>query len=187
MQIEPLKTVTLHWLRGFCVRNQKTSSNWMKATKGNTLGSTHDDFGFIEYKVTTSWFLCANVIDSKVRLQRVSTENEQFLLPATKLRQGNVFTSVCQEFCPQWGACMAGGWACMVGACAWQGVYMAGGMCGGGHAWQGSTCGRGCVHGTGVCVAGKIAIAAGGTHPTGMHSCLCVISLVVSRTQCTHQ
>ena len=23
--------------------------------------------------------------------------------PQTKLRKGNVFTSVCQEFCPQWG------------------------------------------------------------------------------------
>ena len=27
------------------------------------------------------------------------------LLPATKLRQCNVFTSVCQEFCPQGGLC----------------------------------------------------------------------------------
>ena len=68
------------------------------------------------------------------------------------------------------GACVPGGhaWqgACMSRAvhgrgCAWQG-----GMHGGGHVWQG-------VHGWvagGVCVAGETA-AAGGTHPTGMHSC----------------
>ena len=53
---------------------------------------------------------------------------------------------------------MAG--ACMVGAC------VAGGMSGrGGHAWQG-------VCGGGMCVIAKTAIAAGSTHPTGMHSCL---------------
>ena len=60
---------------------------------------------------------------------------------------------------------------------------MAGGMCGGGHAWQG-VCGRGaCMAGGvhdrggggvhdrgGACVAGEMATAAGGTHPTGMHS-----------------
>ena len=33
------------------------------------------------------------------------------------------------------------------------------GVCGRGHAWQGA------------CMAGKMAIAAGGTHPTRMHSC----------------
>ena len=51
---------------------------------------------------------------------------------------GNIFTSVCQEFCPRGG-----------------GVRSRGGM-----------------HGRGACVAGKTAIEAGGTHPTGMHSCL---------------
>ena len=34
-----------------------------------------------------------------------------FLLPsATKLRQGNIFTSVCQEFCPQGGLCLSACW-----------------------------------------------------------------------------
>ena len=82
-----------------------------------------------------------------------------------KLRQGNIFTSVCQEFCPQEGACMAGG---MHGrGHAWQGGCMAGGMHGRGDAWQGA-----CVAGGGrAYVAGKTAIAAGGTHNTGMHSC----------------
>ena len=47
----------------------------------------------------------------------------------------------------------------------WGEACMAGGVHGGGCAWQG------CVHGGGACVAGKMAIAAGGTHTTGMHSC----------------
>ena len=38
-----------------------------------------------------------------------------------------------------------------------------GGMCGGGHAWQGE------------CMALETATAASGTHPTGMHSCLLCI------------
>ena len=38
------------------------------------------------------------------------------------------------------------------------------------HVWQGSMYGRGHVW-RGACMAGKTAIAAGGTHPTGMHSC----------------
>ena len=45
------------------------------------------------------------------------------LPPATKLRQGNIFTSMCQEFClGGQGECMAGGGACVVRGCAWQGV-----------------------------------------------------------------
>ena len=67
------------------------------------------------------------------------------------------------------GTCMAGGgWqgACMVGEHAWQG-----GMCGRGHAWVGvCMCGRGCAWQEGV--HGREGTAAGGTHPTGMHSCL---------------
>ena len=35
-----------------------------------------------------------------------------FLLAATKLGQGNIFTSVCQEFCPQGGGCLP---QCMLG------------------------------------------------------------------------
>ena len=68
-----------------------------------------------------------------------------FLPPATKLGQGNIFRSVCQEFCPQGGACVAGG-------------MHGGGMHGRGHvwwghAWQGACmvgrmCGRGGMHAT---------------------------------------
>ena len=54
--------------------------------------------------------------------------------------------------CARQGACMARGvhgWGCVRG----------GGMCGGGHVWQGG------MH------AGEIATEASGMHPTGMHSC----------------
>ena len=60
----------------------------------------------------------------------------KYLPPATKLGQGNIFRSVCQEFCPQGkGACVWGGSMRNRGAC------MVGGMCGRGacmvgeHAW----------------------------------------------------
>ena len=36
------------------------------------------------------------------------------LPPATKLGQGNIFRSVCQEFCP-WGGGMCGEGVCMAG------------------------------------------------------------------------
>ena len=52
-----------------------------------------------------------------------------------KLGQGNIFRSMCQEFCP-WGK---GGVVGRGGTC------MAQGMCGGGHVWQGGMCGGGHV------------------------------------------
>ena len=89
-----------------------------------------------------------------------SVHQKALLPPATKLGEGNIFRSVCQEFCP--------------GGCAWQrgrvwqwgvhgrGACMAGGMCGGGHAWQGVSMAGGHawqegVHGRGTCVAGGCA------------------------------
>ena len=52
----------------------------------------------------------------------------------------------------------------MVGAC------VAGGVSGRGMCVAGGNCDRGGMHGRGgVCVAGEMAIAADGTHPTGMH------------------
>ena len=76
---------------------------------------------------------------------------------ATKLRQGNIFTSMCQEFCPQGG--MHGRGAYVVGGYVWRGACMVGGMHGGGHAWQGGMHGRRCawqgdMHGRGACMAG---------------------------------
>ena len=82
------------------------------------------------------------------------------LPPPTKLGQGNIFRSVCQEFCPQGGG-MYGRGECMArgGMCVWWGgMHGRGGICGRGCAWQG-----------GACVA--YGQWAGGTHPTGMHSC----------------
>ena len=51
------------------------------------------------------------------------------------------------------------------GGCAWQvGVCVAGGMRGGG----------------GACVAGEMATAADGTHPTEMHSCFSFVPYLIS-------
>ena len=73
-----------------------------------------------------------------------------FLPPATKLREGNVFTSMCQEFCPRGGGGMHGREACMVGSCmagrhAWWGACIVGGMHGRGHVWRQDMHGGGCV------------------------------------------
>ena len=61
-----------------------------------------------------------------------------------KLGKGNIFRSVCQEFCLQGGACMAG-------EHEWQGACMEGGRAcvAGGHALQGA-CVVGGMHGRGV-------------------------------------
>ena len=75
------------------------------------------------------------------------------------LGQGNIFTSVCQEFCSQGGACSLGGaWSrgCLVGG----GLVLGGSGLGG--AWSGGVPGGDTP---------QTATAAGGTHPTGMHSC----------------
>ena len=62
------------------------------------------------------------------------------------------------------GACGAGeGHAWGEGGHGWQGCVWQEG-----HAWQGG----GCAWQGGACVAGEMATAADGTHPTGMHSCL---------------
>ena len=101
--------------------------------------------------------------------------------------------------CPQGGGCVCGRRACMVGGMpgggygghVWRGACMVGvGACGG-HAWQGTCmargmCGRGGMHGKGhVCAthapchtrppAPTCGQCADGTHPTGMHSCLCCL------------
>ena len=71
--------------------------------------------------------------------------------------------------CVAGGACMAGG-ACVAGGAYGGGACMVGCVGGGGHALQGHVW-RGGMHGRGACMAGETAIVAGGTHPTGMHSC----------------
>ena len=70
-----------------------------------------------------------------------------------------------------------------------------GGMHGRGHVWQ-RECVAGGMHGRGACMAGgcAAAIAAGGMHPTGMHSflgyyllvlCACSKSSII-RNICTY-
>ena len=86
-----------------------------------------------------------------------------YLPPANEV---NIFRSVCQEFCPRGGG-GAGEWGCLVRR------VLLPGFCSGG-VWS-----RG-VWSRGVCSGGegawwrppRTATAAGGTHPTGMHSCL---------------
>ena len=79
----------------------------------------------------------------------------KYLPPATKLGQGNIFRSVCQEFCPQGKLGMCGGGSMHAGGHAWQGGMHGEGACvAGGHAWWGGMHGRGtCMAGEGVCMA----------------------------------
>ena len=89
------------------------------------------------------------------------------------LGQGNIFIGVCQEFCSQRGCLVLGG--CLVPG----GCLLLGGCLFWGGAWsRGGSATRGCLLlGGGVCSwevpSGDPATgtAAGGTHPTGMHSC----------------
>ena len=62
---------------------------------------------------------------------------------------------------------------------------MAGGVHGGErHVWQGGMHAGGCLWqgvcvAGGACMAGETATAAGGTHPTGMHSCYIKIFVTI--------
>ena len=72
-----------------------------------------------------------DITDTSVQQIRTINLCDKYLPSATKLRQGNVFTSVCQEFCPQgghvwWGEGCGRG-PCVVGWNAWEW----------GHVWQG--------------------------------------------------
>ena len=79
------------------------------------------------------------------------------------LGQGNIFTSVCQEFCSQ-GGCLVPGGSAPGGMSAAGRVPASGGV--GGLLWGG-----GCL----VETPPGTATAAGGTHTTGMHSCQCIL------------
>ena len=113
-----------------------------------------------------------------------------FLVPATKLGQGNIFGSMCKEFCSQWG----GG--------KFPGPHPRGklkGLVGGSPGphlggypslrWGGWSPGPG----PGGCIPActeadtpqQTGTAAGGTHPTGMHSCvtLNIVKVTLSKSE----
>ena len=79
------------------------------------------------------------------------------------------------------GACMAGEhvWqgACMAGVCAWKGGHVWQGACmAGGHAWQ-----EGAWHAWPPADTMRYVQLAGGTHPTGMHSCIVNVIWVMQK------
>ena len=85
------------------------------------------------------------------------------------LEQGNIFIGVCQEFCSQGGGLLRG-----------EGVSTPGGVSSGGGRVQGCLL-RGCpVQGGYLVEIPPTNTPAGGTHPTGMHSC--VINLIIHST-----
>ena len=95
--------------------------------------------------------------------------------------RGHVWRGGCVCVCGRWGhawlgahAWQGGGGMCCRGAC----MVRRWGVHGRGHVWQGrgvcmvgGMCGRGVHGGGGGMRAGETATEAGGTHPTGMHSC----------------
>ena len=90
------------------------------------------------------------------------TRDLLFLPSATKLRQGNIFRSVCQEFCPQ-GGCLP---RCMLGYTTptppWADTPL------GRHPPGRHPPGR---HPQADTLPQQTATAADATHPTGMYSC----------------
>ena len=71
------------------------------------MGIVESELGYKDQPVKTRRCLCIKITIRKVQFSSVkmsTTYNEQFVFhiyhPQTKLRKGNVFTSMCQEFCP---------------------------------------------------------------------------------------
>ena len=123
----------------------------MKKIPGNLLKKTWKNHGNImefcqSEKVGTLWKLILpfhhnleagpeSLINLHISAIHVNTVETYLLPPATKLGQGNVFTSVCQEFCPQGGisvpACTTGHMTrgVSVGGSLSRGVSVQGGLC----------------------------------------------------------
>ena len=103
-------------------------------------------------------------------IKRVWHRGTVFLPPTNEVWEGYVFTGVCLS-----GGVVHGGW-CVVGGMCGGGVHGGGGtcVCGGGMRGEGMH-GRVCVWQGVACMAGDTAAEAGGTHPTGMYSCCCIL------------
>ena len=140
--------------------------------------------------VTTNRFLCINITDGNVKRFDYSryplTANSffctiLFVVSVTKwkkfkadiiivtackrgLGQGNIFTSVCQSFCRGWGVSLHEMGRGCIPACN-------GGVC----------LGSGRYNPPPPADTPQTATEAGGTHPTGIHSCLMLV-LEIFRT-----
>ena len=115
-------------------------SSWFVAT--GALSCTPDEIRRKCWLLSGSYMqtlFCLTISPLVLRLLSISADsmNATLLPPATKFGQGNIFRSVCQEFCSHPGA----------------------------------------VH------AGRYGQQAGGTHPTGMHTCMNNIFLTVVKIQ----
>ena len=82
---------------------------------------------------------------------------KSFLPPANEVCEGYVFTRVCQSFYSQGGVCVWSRGCLLLGGCLLWGCLVPGGACSRGGAWWRPP---------------PTATAAGGTHPTGMYSCI---------------
>ena len=101
-------------------------------------------------------FHAARKVPTLILKSLISSVIFQFLPPATKLGQGNIFRSVCQEFCPQGGLPH-----CMLGYTQTTPPPTPEPEAGTPRPDQTPST----VH------AGRYGQQAGGTHPTGMQSC----------------
>ena len=137
---------------------------------------------------TCTWSICGSLMTLKILHCVLSLSNVIFTAHKRSLGQGNIFRSVCQEFCSGGGACSGGclvlegcllggvpapgrcllwGFACL-GGCLVLGGACSGGTFSGGVPAPGGACSQGVPGGD---PPSGTATAAGGTHPTGMHSC----------------
>ena len=153
------------------IRDKKLQ--WMAWSELRRSGTSSDEG--LQETFYTKWESPLNIkCTVKLELASILIRDDCFwecMYFITVLCEGHVFTPVCQSFCSQRGACMVGGHV-------WQGVCMAGGMCGRGHAWQGS------------CVAGGVCVARGGAwqgvHGRGhaCHTCLPPDTTRYGRSMC---
>ena len=82
------------------------------------------------------------------------------LLPSgTKLGQGNIFRSMCQEFCPQRGCLLLGG-VCSQGRGAWSGGSAPGRVSAPRGVGSEGVCSQACVAGGGACGQGACMVGA---------------------------